>query len=88
MLDGFPHGIAFCEVGGNSGGEGAACAVGVGSVRPGGGEPGLSSRGGPEEVVGLVDLVPALAEDGAAVNFPDGPGGPDHILRAPDGQPG
>lgn len=27
VLDGFPHGIAFCQVGSNSGGEGAACSV-------------------------------------------------------------
>ena len=58
--------IAFGQIGGDGAGQGAAGAVGVGVVDALPTEP-LPAAVPPEQVVGIIDLVPALAEDGTAV---------------------
>ena len=65
---------AFGQIGGDGAGQGAAGAVGVGVVDALPTEP-LPAAVPPEQVVGIVDLVPALAEDGTAVLLADLPGG-------------
>ena len=69
--------IAFGQIGGDGAGQGAAGAVGVGVVDALPTEP-LPAAVPPEQVVGIVDLVPALAEDGTAVLLADLPGGGFH----------
>ena len=66
--------IAFGQIGGDGAGQGAAGAVGVGVVDALSTEP-FPAAVPPEQVVGIVDLVPALAEDGTAVLLADLPGG-------------
>ena len=79
--------IALGQVGGDGAGEGAAGAVGVGVVDPPTPEP-LARTVPPEQVVGVVDLMAALAQDGAAIPLADGPGRQLHVRGIADGHAG
>ena len=65
-LHGLVQIIALGQIGGNGAGEGAAGAVGVGIVDPLAVEP-LAEAVPPQEIVGIIDLMAALAQYGAAV---------------------
>ena len=71
---------ALCQIGGDGTGERAACPVGVGVMDPASAEP-FAAPILPQQVVGVVQVVPALAQHSAAVPLPDLPGSPLHVDR-------
>ena len=72
---------ALGQVGGDGAGQGAAGAVGVGVVDAAFRGTTCRCRIPPQQVVGVVDLVAALAQHGAAVLLADGPGRRLHVRR-------
>ena len=79
--------IALREIRRNGAGQRAAGAVGVGVVDAASLEP-LTRAVAPKQVVGVIDLVPALAEHRTAVLFADGLCGPLHIGGVLNGHAG
>ena len=78
---------AFGQIGGNGAGQGAAGAVGVGVGDAFAVEP-FAGAAAPQQVVGVVDLVAALAQHGAAVFLADGLCGSLHAGGVGDGHAG
>ena len=76
---------ALGKVGRDGARERAAGAVGVGVVDALAVEP-LVAAAAVQEVVGVVEPVSALAQDGAAVALADGFSGGDHVVGGGDGQ--
>jgi len=64
--------IALCQIGRNGAGQGAAGAVGIGVCNALAAEP-FAAAVPPQKVVGIVDLVAALAQHGTVVFLADPP---------------